>query len=149
MISKILVATDGSATAWKAVEYAAGLAKQLNAAITFLSVIDKGFFVVQTVPGVATPTNLMEPVEDYLRQTAETYIREAEKLCKDKGIQSNGLIRSGHPVDEIIKEAKKSKVDLIVMGSHGKSAMEAAVLGSVAFGVVHKETKSPVLIVRH
>ncbi len=148
MISKILVATDGSETAGKAVEYTAGLAKQLNANVRFLSVIDKSFFVIQTIPGAVTPNRILEPVEDYLKQTAETYIKEAEKLCKDKGIQSEGLIRSGHPVEEIIKEAEKSKVDLIVMGSHGKSAMTAAVLGSVAFGVVHKETKTPVLIVR-
>jgi nucleotide-binding universal stress UspA family protein len=54
----------------------------------------------------------------------------------------------GHPVEEIIKEAEKSKMDLIVIGSHGKSAIKAAVLGSVTFGVIHKETKIPVLVVR-
>lgn len=148
MVSKILVATDGSETAKKAVEYAVELAKQLGATIKFLSVIDKSFYAIQAVPGAVTPARIMEPVEDYLKQAAETYIKEAEKLCRDRGIQSEGFIRSGRPVDEIIKDAEKSKVDLIIIGSHGRSAMTAAVLGSVAFGVVHKETKSPVLIVR-
>jgi nucleotide-binding universal stress UspA family protein len=47
-----------------------------------------------------------------------------------------------------VKEAKNSKVNLIVIGSHGRSALAAAVLGSVTHGVIHKETKVPVLIVR-
>ena len=148
MISKILVATDGSETARKAVKYALGLAKQTGAMITLLSVIDKTLFLTKSIPGVATPTNLMEPIEDYLKQAAEAYIGEAERLCKKRGIKSKKVIRSGHPVEEIIKEAQKSKVDLIVMGSHGRSAMTAAVLGSVTSGVIHKDTKTPVLVVR-
>jgi nucleotide-binding universal stress UspA family protein len=51
-------------------------------------------------------------------------------------------------VEEIIREAEESKVDLIVLGSHGKSALKAAFIGSVAFGVIHKDTRIPVLIVR-
>ena len=51
-------------------------------------------------------------------------------------------------MEEIIKEAAESKVDLLVMGSHGKSALKAAFLGSVTFGVIHKDTKIPVLVVR-
>jgi nucleotide-binding universal stress UspA family protein len=51
-------------------------------------------------------------------------------------------------VEEIINEAVKSKVDLIVMGSQGRSALKAAFLGSVTFGVIHKDTKIPVLVVR-
>jgi universal stress protein A len=55
---------------------------------------------------------------------------------------------SGQAVDEIVKQAEELKADLIVMGSHGKSTLEAALLGSVTFGVIHKNTKIPVLIVR-
>lgn len=42
----------------------------------------------------------------------------------------------------------KSKVDLIVIGSHGKSALKTAVLGSITFEIINKETNLPVLIVR-
>jgi universal stress protein A len=44
--------------------------------------------------------------------------------------------------------AKQSKVNLIVMGSHGRSALAAVVLGSVTYGVIHKDTKIPILVVR-
>lgn len=148
MITKILVATDGSETSQKSVKYAAELAKQTGATITLLSVTDKSLFIPQSIPPVATPTNLVEPVEDYLKQAAEAHLEVAEELCKKSGIQSKKVIRSGHPVEEIIKEAEKSKVDLIVMGSHGRSALKAALLGSVTFGVIHKDTKIPVLVVR-
>jgi nucleotide-binding universal stress UspA family protein len=148
MITKILVATDGSETSTKSVAYAVDLAKQIGSTITLLSVIDKSLLIPQSVPAVATPTHLIEPVEDYLRQVAQAYLEKAENLCKKKDIQSEKVIRSGHPAEEIIKEAKKSKVDLIVMGSHGRSALKAAFLGSVTFGVIHKDTKIPVLIVR-
>lgn len=148
MISKILVAIDGSETARKAVKYTVDLAKQTGGRITLLSVIDKTIFLTRSIPAVTAPTHLVEPIEDYLRQAAEAYIIEAERLCKKNGLQSKKVIRAGHPVEEIIKEAIKSKVDLIVMGSHGRSAMTATVLGSVTFGVIHKDTKIPVLVVR-
>jgi nucleotide-binding universal stress UspA family protein len=51
-------------------------------------------------------------------------------------------------VEEIIKEAKKSKTDLIVMGSHGRSALSATVLGSVSYGVIHNDKSIHVLIIR-
>ncbi|WAC08948.1 MAG: universal stress protein [Thermodesulfobacteriota bacterium] len=150
MISKILVPTDGSETSNKSVKYAAGLAKQLGAKITLLSVIDinVGSFIAQTVSAVDSPTHIIEPIDHYLKQTAEAYLKEGEKICTKKGIQSKKVIRSGHPVEEIVNEAVKSKVDLIVMGSQGRSALKAAILGSVTFGVIHQDIKIPVLVVR-
>ena len=148
MISKILAATDGSETAWKAVKYAAGLAKEAGAAITVLSVIDKSPLLTQSIPAVSAPTRLIEPVEDYLRQAAEAYLERAEKLCRTSGVKFKKVIRSGHPADEIVKEAMKSKADLIVLGSRGRGAMRAAVLGSVTYGVLHRDAKIPVLVVK-
>ena len=55
MIANILVATDGSETAGKSVEYAAGLVKQLGATITLLSVIPKNFFLTQSIPAEGHP----------------------------------------------------------------------------------------------
>ncbi len=148
MISKILVPTDGSDTAMKAVRYAADLAKQTGATIRLISVIDKSFYAPKSIPATAAPRRLAEPVEDYLRHAAEAFLDDAERLCKKGGVRSKKVIRKGHPVEEITREAGRSKVDLIVIGSHGKSAIKAAVLGSVTFGVIHKDTKVPVLVVR-
>jgi nucleotide-binding universal stress UspA family protein len=148
MISKILVPTDGSKAAQKAARYAVDLAKQLKASVIVLSVIDKRSFIGQTVPAAETARHVIEPIEDYLREAAEGYAGEIKKLCEKNGVQSKTVITAGHPVEEIVKEAKKSKADLIVMGSHGRSALAAAVLGSIAYGVIHKDTSIPILIVR-
>jgi nucleotide-binding universal stress UspA family protein len=148
MISKILVPIDGSRVSQKAAKYSVELAKQTGASLTLLSVIDNRFVVGQAVSAVASPTHLKESVEDYLKQSAQSATDEIAKICKRHSIQYKAVIRTGHPVEEIVNEATKSKVDLIVMGSHGKSALKAAVLGSVTYGVMHKDTKIPVLIVR-
>jgi nucleotide-binding universal stress UspA family protein len=147
MISKLLVATDGSDTAWKAVKYAVGFAKQIGASITLLSVIDKSAFIVQSIQ-VDMASNLIAPIDDYLQQAVEGYTQKAEKLCKKNGIKVKKVIRSGHPVEEIIKEAKRSKASIIVLGTHGKGMLESAVLGSITHGVIHNSTKYPVLVIR-
>jgi nucleotide-binding universal stress UspA family protein len=148
MISKILVPSDGSKTAQRAAAYAIDLAKQLGASIVALSVIDKRSFTAQTVPASETQRHTIEPVEDYLREAAEAYAGEIKKLCDQSGVESIISIKMGHPVEEIVKEAKKSKADLVVMGSQGRSALSATVLGSVSYGVIHNNTRIPVLIVR-
>ena len=148
MISKILVPTDGSKAAQKAALYAIDLAKKLKASVTVLSVIDKRSFMGQTVPAGKTSRHVIEPIEDYLREAAEWYAGEVKKLCDKNGVRAKTVITAGHPVEDIVKEAARARASLIIMGSHGKSALTAAVLGSVTYGVLHKETKIPVLIVR-
>lgn len=148
MISKILVPIDGSKVSHKAAKYAIELAKQTGASLTLLSVIDKRFIVEQSVSASASPTHLKESVDDYLKQSAQASTDEIAKVCERMHIQCKAAIKTGHPVEEIVNEATKSKADLIVIGSHGKSALKAAMLGSVTYGVMHKDAKIPVLIVR-
>jgi len=148
MISKILVPSDGSKTAKKAAIYAVDLAKQLKASIIILSVIDQRSLIAQTVPASETPRHTIEPLGDYLKEAAAGFAGEIKKLCDKNGVTAKVSIKTGHPVEEIIKEAKRSKTDLIVIGSHGRSALSAAVLGSVSYGVIHHDKSIHVLIVR-
>jgi nucleotide-binding universal stress UspA family protein len=148
MISKILVPTDGSKTAKKAGAYAVGLAEQLHASIIVMCVVDKRFLISRTVLVKPSSRYVAESIGDYQQEAAERYAGEIKKLSQKKGIQSRTVIKPGHPVEEIVKEAEKSKVDLIVMGSHGQSALAAATLGSVTYGVIHKDTTIPILVVK-
>ena len=148
MISIIIVPSDGSKTAQKAAAYAVDLAKQLKASIIALSVIDKRSFTAQTVPASKTTRHVIEPIEDFLREAAERYAGEIKKLCVQNGVRSKILVKMGHPVEEIVKAAKRSKADLIIMGSQGRSALSATVLGSVSYGVIHNDKSIPILIVR-
>jgi nucleotide-binding universal stress UspA family protein len=148
MISRILVPTDGSETAAKAVKYAADLALKVGAEVILLGVIENNFYAVPSMPGAVVPNHLIEPVEEYIRTALTGMLAETENVYKQCGIPVKTVIRSGYPVEEILREAEKSKADLIVIGSHGKSALKAALLGSVTFGVIHKDSKVPVLVVR-
>ena len=148
MISTILVPSDGSKPSQKAAGYAIDLAKQLHASIVILSVIDKRLFMAQAVPVSKTAKPIPETAEDYLNGVAEGYAGEIKKLCEKSGVTAKVSIKMGYPAEEIVKEAKKSKANLIVMGSRGRSALSATVLGSVSYGVLHNDKSLPVLIVR-
>jgi nucleotide-binding universal stress UspA family protein len=151
MISKILVPSDGSKMAQKAARYAIDLAKQLKASIIIMSVVDIGSLIAsmaQTGSAEGTAIYMIEPLEDYLKKAAERYAAEIKRLCDKSGVTSKISIKMGRPVEEIVKGAKRSKANLIVMGSHGRSALSATVLGSVSYGVIHNDTKIPILIIR-
>jgi nucleotide-binding universal stress UspA family protein len=148
MISRILVPIDGSKTSKRAAEYAVDLARQLDATIIIMSVIEKSRLTSETIPASKTAMHTIEPIEDYLHEVSEKNIEEVLKLCDKNNVVSEMFIKKGHPVKEILKEAKKSKADIIVMGSHGQSALSATVLGSVSYGVIHHGKNVNVLIVR-
>ena len=148
MISNILVPTDGSETAQKAARYAIDLAKQLSCSIIVLSVIDNRPLMAQTISAQENVRHITEPIEDYLREAAEEYTRGIAEICNENDVRSKILVTSGHPAEEIAKEAESSSTDLIVMGSHGRSALAAAFLGSITYSILHKETKIPALVVR-
>jgi nucleotide-binding universal stress UspA family protein len=104
-----------------------------------MSVIDQRLLIAQTVPTSETTKHTIESVDDYLKAVAEGYAGEIKKLCDKSGVASMISVKIGHPMEEIVKEAKRSKADLIVMGSHGRSALSAKVLGSISYGVIHND----------
>jgi nucleotide-binding universal stress UspA family protein len=147
MISTILVPTDGSTASGNAVASAIDLGKHLNATLIILSVVDRR--ALYSIGDTAVPMAVSAAeIESHLEKAAERYVEEATKLCHENGVRSKPLITKGHPVEEIVKEAQHAKADLIVMGSHGRSALAATILGSVAYGVIHKDFKIPVMVVK-
>jgi nucleotide-binding universal stress UspA family protein len=148
MISRILVPTDGSKTAQKAARYAVDLAKQLKASIIILSVFDWASFVGSVSAASFAGPEVLNPIESSLQEAAEKHAGAVKRMCDKDGVRSKTVLTTGHPVDDVVSVAKKSKADLIVMGSHGRSALAAAVLGSVVYGVIHRDMKTPVLVVK-
>lgn len=86
-------------------------------------------------------------VEEYFRSESERVMGPVCKFLDQKGFHYTATRRSGHPAEEILKEAKKSKVDLIIIGSHGRSGLSALLLGSVVQKVLSAATV-PVLVIR-
>lgn len=82
--------------------------------------------------------------DEFKREHKE--IQNLSKALRDKGFHVTGLLVQGPTVKTIFEIAKKSKADMIVMGSHGHSAAYQILVGSISEGVLHKST-IPVLFV--
>ncbi len=147
MMKRILMATDGSKTSVRALKVAIEMAKKMGAKLALVGVIDNRLYVGRTMRASDSPTRIAESVEDYLMQVAGAYLADASRQCEQGGIEPEIVIRTGHPAEEILKEARRSKADLLVMGSHGKSGI-GSVMGSVTFAVLHGESRVPILVVR-
>ena len=140
---KILIAVDGSPYSIKAVKH---VIKHFN---WFSSAPDLHLLHVKLPlpPGRARSFLGNDVVNNYYQEEAEAALAPSEKLLRKHEIP----FRTGYKVGEIAHEiqayAKKNKIDMIVMGSHGHGALSNLVMGSVATKVL-ASTTAPVLIVR-
>ncbi len=126
---RILVPIDGSAHSEKTLVHACALAKDLAADLMVLQVIDTPFFA-------GYPYDLMSVKSD-LRKIKDTEYEQVRPRLEESGLQWTREIEHGAPAETIIAVAEQGKYDLIVIGSHGASAGERFLLGSVSDRVVH------------
>ena len=82
-----------------------------------------------------------------IREAGEKATLSVNELAREAGVTSERLLVDGNPPSEILRIAEDKKIDVIVMGSIGKTGLEKFLMGSVAEKVVHN-SKLPVLIVR-
>src|SRR6185437_10161143 len=86
-------------------------------------------------------------IDDYLRDSSEKALRRATRELAKGKVAHRATWTTGDPARGIVEFAKKNRVDLIAMGSHGEGALTNLVLGSVATKVI-ASVKMPVLVVR-
>lgn len=134
---RILVAVDGSAFSELAVDQAISLGGICNSEIFVVSVVD--LFPEQIAVAPALVEKMSKDVRQHLDQAKEK-VDEANMPCKT--IVHIG----GNPHEFIIQEAKDKEIDLIVMGTHGRSGIKRVLLGSVAQNVIG-HAPCPVLVV--
>jgi nucleotide-binding universal stress UspA family protein len=141
-IQHILVPTDFSDYAAYALDYATELAKTLQARLTLLYV----FHVSTLALGEAPPAvfdDTLQAMETNARQQTQKALARVLKA----GLQGDSLIVEGTPFQTIIETAKSQDVDLIVMGTHGRTGLTHILMGSVAERVV-RMAPCPVLVTR-
>ena len=140
---KILVPTDGSKNALRAVKYAAKLAGEFKteSTITLISVHD------DTALRHAERFVGKKAVEEYLRDLSEKDLGESRKALDKAGVRHDMVIRTGHVAGEIATMAEQGKFDLVVIGSKGRTAFKDLIVGSVAQRV-SEMSKVPVVLVK-
>jgi nucleotide-binding universal stress UspA family protein len=145
MYKHILIATDGSELAGKAVAAGFALARELRAQVTAVTVTEPW---TALVPGEAM---IAFPVEDYEKTANENAARilsGVSALARKADISCATIhAKDQFPADGILDTAKKNHCDLIVMASHGRRGLGRLLLGSEAVNVL-THSSLPVLICR-
>jgi nucleotide-binding universal stress UspA family protein len=141
--SKILVGIDGSEESFHAADYAIELGRQYNGEVIALNVILSD----ATLFGPTVPPHIME-----LKQEAQNYLDKVKEKIEKNTSNSKLLFRTeviGSPsaVSGIVAFAEKDNVDLIIIGTRGRSGFRKLLLGSIASGVV-TYSHCPVLVVK-
>lgn len=144
----ILVPHDFSSSANHALATARDEAKAHGSKIVVLHVIE--------LPTTMKPDTVIVPdengapinVRDYAVQQAEAHLDDLRVRLNKDGVTFAPFIRIGNPLDEITQFVGENAVDLIIMGTHGRSGLAHLLLGSVTERVV-RTSKVPVLVVRH
>lgn len=150
MFERILIATDGSKFGEKAAKVGIELAKLSGGKVIIVYVADINKYTSSA--GLISPFGGPSPeaidnVVANIREAGEKATLHVKELARASGVTSDRLIVEGNPPSEILRIAENDKIDVIVMGSIGKTGLEKFLMGSVAEKVVH-DSKLPVLIVR-
>ncbi len=144
MYQRILVATDGSATARQAVDEAIRFASEQKAQLRVIHIVDENV-IYWSADGV-----ILDSVFETLRRSGQAILDEAVALAASAGVRAQTVLQEtvGKRVPEvIIAEAIAWPADLLVVGSHGRSGVGHLLLGSVSQAVV-RLAPVPVLLVR-
>ena len=138
-IRKILVATDFSPHATRALEYAVGWARDLRATIDVFHVYEAR--LVELTPyHLAIPLKVLEGVRDAARGRLE----ELREKVSAEGVEIAVHLREGNSAEGIAAAAREIGADLIVMGTRGNTGLKHVLLGSVAERTI-RLTPCPVL----
>jgi nucleotide-binding universal stress UspA family protein len=154
VFTKILVPVDGSKYSRYAAEYAVGIAKLTNAKVIVLHVVHLPTYAFtysgsEGVSPVAIPTPLPLTLTEDEKKAAKKIVDDVKEMGEMAHVKMQTEIVERHPSvpDAIIQFAEENGVDLIVMGTKGKTAIRRFLLGSVTESVVH-HAHCPVLVVR-
>lgn len=136
----IVIATDGSENTLRAISQGIEIAKLSGAIVHALYVVD-------------TPSTISEnwtagkkTVYEIMRKDGEKAVSKIKELGEASGVKVKEVVLDGYPGKEIIDFAENNDIDLIVMGTLGKTGLEKFLVGSIAEKVV-RNSRVPVMVV--
>jgi nucleotide-binding universal stress UspA family protein len=144
---RLLAPLDGNPQHLKGVEVAADLAHRCTASLHLMMVIH----ILHTLPPEQVATAIFMPAAttealDLSEQGSIDYLKGLVKRFRSEGLKTTAEVRRGDPAKNILAAAKQSNADLIVLGTHGKSAMDGFWAGSLTPKLLSR-TQIPLLLV--
>ncbi len=139
-IHTILCPVDFSDASRKAVQYAREFASNMGAAVYLLNVVEPRSMAVDITLNYV-------PLEEDLEKAAAEDLKVILQEFIHAGLKAECAVEFGNPSDVILDKAAELDVNLLIMGSHGKTGLSRLIMGSVAETVVRK-ANCPVLIVK-
>lgn len=145
-ISKILIPVDFSENSQKAVNYGLSIARTYGAKVYMMHVISQRIVdAIHELSIKGYKGDFVEIMKD-VRQDREKEMRTLVASSSGEGIEVEFILKEGKPGSEIVEVSKELKVDLIVIGHQGRTALGSLLLGSVAQYVVN-HTPCPILVI--
>lgn len=141
MSNSIIIPTDGSECAETAAAVGFDLAEKIDATVHVLSVADVTRTEVSSVGG--SPPRTADDMTELATEWADALATDAET----RGLETETVVRTGQPAEEITEYAAALDADMIVIGTAGRTGLERRVLGSVTDTVV-RTAPVPVVTVR-
>lgn len=145
---KIMIATDGSDCSRLAADKGIELARLSGGVVYAVFVVSTASLSIDGDYFSSMGVNpYWELIYNSLKNQGQKALDYVKDLGKMKGINVESILLEGHPADELIQYAEENKMDIIVMGTLGRTGLDRLLLGSVAGNLV-RHSKVPVMVVR-
>lgn len=148
MYQHILIATDGSELAEKAVQHGLQLAKHMGARITLVTVSEPVVLGTDDAFNLGVLTNLDADLQQARERAADKLFAPAIAQAQTLGVSLNTHhVKERHAAEAIVESAAQLECDLIIMASHGRRGLRRLILGSQTNEVLG-QSDVPVLVIR-
>jgi nucleotide-binding universal stress UspA family protein len=144
MFGSIVVGTDGSDTAKKAVGQAVDLAREIGATVHLVSAYEPVSGPRLSEEAKEAPGDMQWMINE--REDVDATLREAADQMREAGVEVNTYARQGDPADAILDVAEERDADLIIVGNKGMTGAKRFLLGSVPNKVSHHAPCSVMII---
>ena len=138
---KIMVATDGSVCSRIAANKGIELARLSGGTVYAVYVVSTEYFSSMAVDFD------WERMHEALKKDGCKAVNYVKGIGELENVNVKSILLEGHPADELIRYAEENEMDIIVMGTLGRTGLDRLLLGSVAGNVV-RHSKVPVMVVR-
>ena len=144
---KIMIATDGSDCSRLATDKGIELARLSGGTVYAVHVISTAYLFPMDGYYFMGMNPYWESIHEALKKQGQQAVDYIKGLGEIKGIKVESILLEGNPSEELIRYADEEKMDIVIMGTLGKTGLDRILIGSVA-GTLVRHSKVPVMVVR-